>query len=110
MTISGFGARSAPGPALFRRYGCGFAFLADEDHQDFGRNVALIEELVLVVQSLDVRLAGFVSMRLSAVLLQLHLALEDIHVGRYRMLVQRRAAARLDVPMTEMISGLSVFG
>jgi hypothetical protein len=50
---------------LLRGHGCGFAFLADEDHQDLGRHVALIEKLVLVIESLDVRLAGFVTMRLS---------------------------------------------
>src|SRR5262245_15979057 len=83
---------------LFRRYGCGFAFLADENHQDLGRYVAPIEKLVLVIESLDVGLPGFVLMQLSAVTLQLHLALEDIHVGRYGMLMQWRAAARLDDP------------
>src|SRR5262249_65180 len=57
-----------------------------------------IEKLVLVIERLDVGLAGFVLMRLSAVTLQLPLALEDIHVGRYRMLMQWRAAARLDDP------------
>jgi hypothetical protein len=37
-------------------------------------------------------------MRLSAVTLQFHLALEDIDVGRHRMFMQWRAAARLDDP------------
>ena len=35
---------------------------------------------------------------LSPVTLQFHLALEDIDVGRHRMFIQWRAAARLDDP------------
>ena len=53
---------------------------------------------MLVIESLDVCLAGFVLMRLSPVTLQFHLALEDIDVGRHRMFIQWRAAARLDDP------------
>jgi hypothetical protein len=83
---------------LFRRYCCGFAFLADEDDQDLGWNIALVEKLVLVIEGLDVGFAGFVLMRLSAVALQLHLALEDIDVGRYGVLMQWRAATGLDDP------------
>ena len=53
---------------------------------------------MLVVEGLDVRLAGFVLVGLSAVTLQLYLAFEDIHISRYRMLVQRRPATRLNDP------------
>jgi hypothetical protein len=37
------GGNPPPDRPLFRRYRCGSAFLTDEDHQDLGRNVALIE-------------------------------------------------------------------
>src|SRR5262245_31019784 len=51
---------------------------------------------MLVIEGLDICLAGFVLMRLSAMTLQFHLALEDVDVGRHRMFMQWRAAARLD--------------
>ena len=70
----------------------------------------LLNSWVRVIESLDVCLAGFVLMRLSAVTLQFHLALEDIDVGRHRMFGSGVRPPGSMIPMTEMISGLSVFG
>src|SRR5687768_306941 len=73
-----------------------FAGFAHENHKELGRSVALVEELMLVIERLDVSFACLVRVRLSAFTLQLDFPFENVNVRRHRMLMQGCSATRLN--------------